>query len=367
MKRTFLTLLSLPLLISCGDCEEPENEVNNHVVEVTIETLPVMDCSTSTQPLTTILSSHLLNIPYVWYLHPVDCINYARLDYTQCSTTDSEKEILQSKLNCSTTHGSYTNLINKKVDLIIASRYSSRDENSDAQEKGIELIQKPIAKDAFAFIVNPKNQVRNLTIEQIQKIYTGEITNWKEVGGKDAEIKAYIRDANSGSQEKMETMVMAGLTMIQGSELITHGMAGPYYQIRYVEEGIAYTPFYYYNIMASDWKDWATAIGINGVELNDANIINGSYPYISEIYAAIRADEPEESMARILFDFLTTSAASPIIRESGYIPLEDTKSVISHQAIHSRSANIYDLNGRKLSSKPSNGIYIQDGKKIRLR
>lgn len=321
MNRTFLSLLSLLTLFSCNS-EEQKNEVNHNLVEVTVETLPVMDCSTSTQPLTTILSSHLLKIPYVWYLHPVDCIKYARLDYTQSSITDSEKDVLQSKLNCSTTHGSYTNLIDKKVDLIIASRYSSRDENNDAQEKGIELIQKPIAKDAFAFIVNPKNQVRNLTIEQIQKIYTGEITNWKEVGGKDAEIKAYIRDANSGSQEKMETMVMAGLTMIHGDELVTHGMAGPYYQIRYVEEGIAYTPFYYYNIMASDWKDWAAAIGINGVELNDANIINGSYPYVSEIYAAIRADEPEKSMARILFDFLTTSAACPIISESGYIPLE---------------------------------------------
>lgn len=366
MKRIFITLLLLLAFISCNS-EEPESEVNNHLVEVTIETLPVMDCSTSTQPLTTILSSHLLNIPYVWYLHPVDCINYARLDYTESSITDSEKEMLKSKLNCSTTHGSYTNLIDRKVDLIIASRYSSRDENSYAREKGIELIQKPIAKDAFTFIVNPKNQVRNLTIEQIQKIYTGEITNWKEVGGKDAEIKAYIRDANSGSQEKMETLVMAGLTMIQGSELITHGMAGPYYQIRYDEEGIAYTPFYYYNIMASGWKDWATAIGVNGVELNDANIINGSYPYVSEIYAAIRADEPEGSMARILFDFLTTSAASPIIRESGYIPLEDTKSAISCPVVHSRSANVYDLSGRKLSSKPSNGIFIQDGKKIRLR
>lgn len=366
MKRTFLTLLSLLTFIACNS-EEPENEMNRQVVEVTIETLPVMDCSTSTQPLTTILTSHLLNIPYVWYLHPVDCIEYARLDYTQSSFTDTEKEMLESKLNCSTTHGSYTNLINKKVDLIIASRYSSRDENSDAKDKGIELIQKPIAKDAFAFIVNPKNKVRNLTIEQIQKIYTGEITNWKEVGGNDAEIKAYIRDANSGSQEKMETMVMAGLTMIQGDELTTHGMAGPYYQIRYVENGIAYTPFYYYNIMASGWKDWATVIGINGVEPNDANIINGSYPYVSEIYAAIRADEPEESMARILFDFLTTSAASPIISESGYIPLEDTKSTISRPAIHSRSANIYDLNGRKLSSKTQNGVYIQEGKKVLLR
>lgn len=366
MKRTFLTLLSLLTFISCNS-EEPENEMNTHAVEVTIETLPVMDSSTSTQPLITILSSHLLDIPYIWYMDVVDCINYAKLDYSQSSITDSEKEVLKSKLNCSTTHGSYTNLINRKVDLIIASRYSSRDENSDAEMKGIALIQKPIAKDAFAFIVNPKNKVRNLTIEQIQKIYTGEITNWKEVGGNDAKIDAFIRDANSGSQEKMETMVMAGLTMIQGDEMTTHGMAGPYYSIYRDENGIAYTPFYYYNIMASGMKDRAVVIDINGVEANEANIINGSYPYISEIYAAIRADEPEESMARILFDFLTTSAAATIIKESGYIPLEDAKSSISSSKAHSRSANMYDLNGRKQSSKPLRGVYVQEGKKIHVR
>ena len=88
--------------------------------------------------------------------------------------------------------------------------------------------------DALVFIVNPKNPVRNLTADQVRKIYTGEITNWKEVGGVDHAITPYIRDADSGSQEKMETLVMDGLTMIDGSrmpEIIGSQMASPYLQL----------------------------------------------------------------------------------------------------------------------------------------
>ena len=76
----------------------------------------------------------------------------------------------------------------------------------------------PADGDALVFIVNPENPVKNLTSDQVRKIYTGEISNWKEVGGMDHAITPYIRNADSGSQEKMETLVMDGLKMIEGTE-----------------------------------------------------------------------------------------------------------------------------------------------------
>ena len=108
---------------------------------------------------------------------------------------------------------SFLNLIDGRVELIITARSISRDERVYANEKGVALTEKPIAKDALAFLVNPANPVNNLTTAQIQGIYTGAITNWKEVGGLDAEIVPYVRNSNSGSQEKFETTIMAGLTI----------------------------------------------------------------------------------------------------------------------------------------------------------
>ena len=118
----------------------------------------------------------------------------------------------------------------------------------------------------------------------------------------------------------METMVMQGLTMIDWPEMITHGMAGPFFSLRMDENGIAFTPYFYYSIMARD-ETWAKSIGINGVEPNKENISNNTYPYISEIYAAVRSDVDKTSQAYKLFEFLTTTAGQKIVKESGYVPM----------------------------------------------
>jgi phosphate transport system substrate-binding protein len=111
-------------------------------------------------------------------------------------------------------------LIDDKVELIITARSISRDEKEYADEKGVTLIEKPIARDALAFMVNIKNPIDNLSIEQIQGIYTRDIVNWSEVGGWDCELHPYVRNRNSGSQEKFETMVM--LRLATHSEYVTN-------------------------------------------------------------------------------------------------------------------------------------------------
>jgi len=84
-----------------------------------------------------------------------------------------------------------------------------------AKKNNIELIIKPVCYDAFVFITNKDNPVSNLTFDQVQKIYTGEITNWKQVGGNDEKIIAYQREEDSGSQTTMEQQVMKGKRMIK--------------------------------------------------------------------------------------------------------------------------------------------------------
>lgn len=75
------------------------------------------------------------------------------------------------------------NLIDDKIEIALTARGLSRDEVAYANEKGVEIIEKPIAIDALTFIINHQNPINSLSIEQIQGIYTGQYTNWKELGG----------------------------------------------------------------------------------------------------------------------------------------------------------------------------------------
>lgn len=245
----------------------------------------------------------------------------------------------------------------------MTARSISRDEKDYAEEMGVALIEKPIAKDALAFIINPNNPVSSLTIQQIQGIYTGDIVNWNEVGGNDVLITPYVRNRNSGSQEKFETMVMQGLTIKEFSELhIGTTMMSPYYQIEGNETGIAFTPFYYYNVMIDNEN--TKAIGVNDIAMTKANIMNGTYPYITDVYAAVRSDIDKSSTAYKIFDFLTTTGGQAIVEESGYVPLIPNPSGIRNtETTETRISYINGFLNVQSSVSPTNiQIISLDGK-----
>ena len=320
--KTKISVLFLAISMAFTSCDTNHDAMNENSPIMTIEDFPVIDCSTSTQPLSVILAAKTLGLPYEWWKNlALDFTWYCKIDYTKANIPSNEKQLLESKLKCSTTHGSYTNLIDGNAELIIASRSISRDEKAYADEKEVSLIEHPIGRDAFIFIVNNNNPINNLTISQIQNIYTGRIRNWQEVGGNEATINPYIRNANSGSQEKMETMVMKGLTMIDWPEMITHGMGGPFQALTFDKNGIAFTPYFYYSVMVRDEQTWAKSIGVNGIEPNKNTLTNNTYPYVSEIYAAVRSDIDKTSSAYKLFEYLTTASGQNVVKESGYVPL----------------------------------------------
>ena len=319
-QKCFLIILFILMGSISVNCDE-QNVENTAIPSMSVNDFPVVDCSTSTQPLSVILAAKILGLPYKWWQdQAVTQVWYVSIDWDKTSWNESQRSLLENKLHCSTTHGSYMNLLDRQVDLIIASRDISRDEQEYAETKGVRLISRPLGKDGFAFIVNKDNPVTSLTVNQIQDIYTGKIENWKDVGGNDAAIHPYIRNANSGSQEKMETMVMQGLTIVGKPGMETGTMAGPFYEIRRDIDGIAYTPFYYYNIMTRG-QDYAKTIGINGVKPDTESINNGTYPYVSEIYTSIREDTNHDSYTYKLFEYLTQLSAQSIVEESGYVPL----------------------------------------------
>lgn len=193
----------------------------------------------------------------------------------------------------------------------------------------------------------------------------GKIKNWSEVGGSDMTLTPYIRNRNSGSQVKFETMVMAGLTIANLPEMqIGTTMVQPYYQLEADVTGLAFTPFYYYSVMVGNGK--TKAIGVDGVAMTKENVKNGKYPYVTEVYAAVRSDIDKESVAYKLFEYLTTSAGQALVEESGYVPLSNASDIKSVRAESTRS-KVYSINGNLVGASLKGlykGLYIQDGKKV---
>ena len=303
------------LLSGCNGIENPEGDLKG----IKLEDWPMTDCSTSTGPVRDIVAYSLLGIPYHWDIDWLGARTY--IVYPDFSGFDFSE--FYRKNPCSGTHEAYLNLIEGSTDVIIASRDISRNEKASAMELGVTLETSPLAIDALVFIVNPKNPVKNLTSDQVRRIYTGEITNWKEVGGVDHAITPYIRDADSGSQEKMETLVMEGLTMIDGEympEIIGSMMDSPYRQLEFNEYGIAYTPFFYRTAMVRDLSN-VTMLSIDGVAPTKESLRSNKYSFVSSIYAAVRKTEDHESMAYKLYQFLFTKKGADMIDESGYIAI----------------------------------------------
>ena len=322
IKRIISFAVFVAMMSGCNGIGNPEGDLK----DIKLEDWPLTDCSTSTMPARDLVAYKLLGVPYKWEEDWMGSPTYIiQPDFSGTKTSFSYRDYLDKNL-CSGTHGAYMNLIEGKTDVIIASRDISRNEKASAAELGVELETAPLAIDALVFIVNPKNPVKNLTADQVRKIYTGEITNWKEVGGVDHAITPYIRDADSGSQEKMETLVMDGLKMIDGTEgtymyeIIGSQMASPYLQLENDEYGIGYTPFFYCTAMVRDLMR-VDMLSIDGVMPSKESLRADKYPFVSSIYAGIRMTEDHESMAYKLYQFLFTKKGADMIDESGYIAI----------------------------------------------
>ncbi|MBP5481009.1 MAG: substrate-binding domain-containing protein [Paludibacteraceae bacterium] len=379
MKRGLIVLFSFLAIFTCRGQEalglNPE-------LNITTSNFPVLDGSESTSPLRLILMCKLLGYDYEWQYSPFiqrqeDAPRYVEPNYT-CDE-ETRRDLLLNRLLNNNTHGAFVNLIDDKVDIIITARSISRDEKVYAEEQGVTLLEQPIARDALTFMVNAKNPVGNLSIDQIHAIYMGNVQNWSEVGGLDCVMKPYVRNRNSGSQEKFETMVMDGLTIADFPEMqIGTTMMSPYYQLEDDTAGIAFSPFYYYKVMVDSKK--VRAVGVDGVEMTKENVKNGTYPYTSKVYTAVRSDIDKSSVAYRLFEFLSSEAGQAIVDESGYVPLnaytgvrmtesdafelsynDHTLTIISLNL--PKRLEIYDLEGRKVfeSAVLSCDVQIPEG------
>ncbi len=240
-----------------------------------------------------------------------------------------KEDVSEEELDYTNTHPGYVRLINDEVDLLLVTE-PSEEELALAKEKGVELEVIPVVKEGFVFYVNSQNPVKSLTLEQVQKIYTGEITNWKEVGGEDASIRAFQRPVNSGSQTGMLSLVMKGLKMKEPiKEDIADLMSEIINLVSDYDNGIhsiGYSYYYYATTMFqnidADVANGIHLLAINGVEPTNETIQNGSYPIQTAYYIVIRKDEPKDSKTRKLVDAMLSDRGQETAKGAGYVPVK---------------------------------------------
>lgn len=200
-----------------------EEETFIGIENISFENYPKVDGSTSASVLNTMVACKLLGVNYVWI--PPGIWSEWTLQADRENLPEQYRYFFGERVKSSQTHGAFISLIDGDADIILTHRTISPDEKAHADVVGVTLIETPIALDAFIFVVNKNNRVRSLKVDEIQRIYTGEITNWSEVGGNKAPIKVFTRPRNSGSEEVLRELVMNGSEPADFPESDIGGMA----------------------------------------------------------------------------------------------------------------------------------------------
>ena len=244
---------------------------------------------------------------------------YLRLIGTLPDNNTNSRLIYYSTQNKRAHHHYYE----KQPDIILATS-PSVGELSIAANRGIALTIEPICYDSFVFITHKDNPVDNLTVGQIIEIYSGLIRNWNEVGGANEEIIAFQRRSGSGSQTAMEEMVMTGVKMMSaptGWYVEAMGQLVEFVaEFQNAPNSIGYTFKYYVDRLYINQN--IKILKVNGIEPNDNNVRNNTYPFVAPYNGVIRSSDADNVGGKFL-NWLLTEEGQRVIANSGYVPLMD--------------------------------------------
>lgn len=262
----------------------------------TRENLPQLDGSTSTVPLAQAMCAVLLG---------------------------EDLDQVADLVHFNRTTQSYRNLMDGQADLLLAAEPSA--EVRSELEAGGNYEMTPFATDALVFVVNRDNPVDNLTREQVQKIYTGEITNWSQVGGQDMAIVPFQRNQEAGSQTMFEKLVMAGLPLMDPpTSWTSDSMSGLLQAIREYDNtpaAIGYTVYYYANDM--EMAQGLKVLSIDGVKPSADAIRAGDYPFLNPYYVTIHQARSQDDPARILYNWILSPDGQKLVELEGYVPVTE--------------------------------------------
>ena len=186
---------------------------------------------------------------------------------------------------------------------------SSRDLKEEESSQG--LTATVLAYDGIAVIVNPENPVEDLDMETIAKLYTGEITNWKDVGGKDAQVVLIGREAGSGTRDGFESITGTAENCQYRQELTSTGD---------VITAVAQNPDAIGYASLASVKDSVRAVTVNGVAPSEATVKDGSYVIQRPFVLVTKTDAQLSAAAQAFYDFATSADAAQLISDAGAVP-----------------------------------------------
>ncbi len=187
---------------------------------------------------------------------------------------------------------------------------SSRALKDEETAKG--LVGTTLAYDGIAIIVNPANPVSDLDVKTIAKIYTGEITNWKDVGGEDKEIVLIGREAGSGTRDGFESITKTEDSCKYRQELTSTGD---------VITTVAGNPAAIGYASLASVKDTVKALTVNKVAPSEETIQNGTYVIQRPFVLVTKKDTALSESAQKFFDYVTSDAAKDTITAAGVVPV----------------------------------------------
>lgn len=185
---------------------------------------------------------------------------------------------------------------------------SSRELSEEEAAEGLTVTQ--FAYDGIAVAVNPANEVKDITLEQLQKIYCGEITNWKELGGKDAEIYVVSREESSGTRSAFEELIKLDETEgLTSNAAVSEGNGPAQIAIAGNENAIGYVSFAYID-------DTVSQLTVEGVEGTVENVKNGTYA-LSRPFLFVNNDNVGEAGQKFLAFATSADGQACVEKENG--------------------------------------------------
>ena len=202
-------------------------------------------------------------------------------------------------------------LIDKSTDIATSSREIKDSETAQAKAKGVNPVAHTVAIDAIVPIVNPKNKVKDLTIDQLSQIYQGKITNWKEVGGDDLQIVVVSRDSSSGTFESWAHLVLNNAKVTPKAQLqassgaVVQAISKNRYAIGYI--GIGYL------------NKSIKALTVGGIQASAETALSKQYPIARPLYMYTNGEPQGETAGYI--KFVLSPAGQKLVAKEGFVPL----------------------------------------------
>jgi len=228
-------------------------------------------------------------------------------------------------------------LINGEADIANSSRQMKPEEIAIAQEKGRNPQEFILARDGLSVIVHPSNPVVTLSVDQVGKIYKGEIENWKEVGGPDEPIVLYGRQSTSGTFGFFRDVVLkadyaASMRQMEGTQAIVDGVTAD-------RQGIGYAGVGYVAERNGTVKSGIKVVTIAATEGVDAvspldmeSVMSGKYPIFRRIYQYLPQAPADDSLLKMLLRFEMSVEGQDVIRQQGFYPLTP-EDLLQNQAL----------------------------------